>query len=555
VSRAASWQRRRRFSSAATSLLLALLNVVVSVARSSNDRSALRDTSCVPHEILGAPDFPESFGAPAGHVSAGAVGLIAAQSGVAREGTGASTSFSSCNDAASFQGVSVPALVRNSTSKSSSLVHPPPSDDQRVTYRQLWDRYGCDSDATYLGDYYGTRNNRTDSKQQHQRPIPTASTWLYLRKVYNRVVQQHLCRNDDDNVKSDYMFDSSERLCFVEDVDVNTVDDGGDDRAPTTTTSMNGSVTERAGYAPAGYSPSYASGFQVPVEIRYSPGKGRGLFALEDVPKDTLVWVSQYEGWMRSGRLYRLLLEALPTDAWRCDVMTFSYYSVSDEDEDPNESDESENWEDQGWEEEGWEEEGWEEEDGDELRGQDGSGKAHDRQMIARELENLIAKGNSIGELERSTERQTAHSSVAGRDETSDASAAEEGSVDEGADEEWDEWDDDDEYYEYDKDDYDYQDPSDRPRPHILVDLDEAALMNADWESPDGRQNVNVGLHAEEEDDDGSDDAAARDAELEDNADGWSKYVALRDIRAGEEILCAYSDFVRDDKGWAKVGL
>jgi SET domain len=446
--------------------------------------------------------------------------------------------------------------VRNSSSKSSSLLRPPPSDDQRVTYRELWDRYGCDSDATYLGDYYddGTRNNRTDSNM-HQRPIPTASTWLYLRKVYNRVVRQHLCRNDDDNVESDYLFDSSERLCFEEDVDVNTVDDDGDDRAATRTTLTNASAPARAGY-----SPRYKSGFQVPVEIRYSPGKGRGLFALEDVPKGTLVWVSQYEGWMRSGRLYRLLLEALPTDAWRCDVMTFSYYSVMDDEDDPNESDENENWEDEGWEEEGWEEEGWEvegweEEDGDKLRGQADSGKAHDRQMIARELESLIAKGTSFAEWERSTDTQTAHSSLDGSDETSDVTATEEGSVGEGADEEWEEWDDDDEYYDYDEDDDAVQDPSDRPRPHILVDLDEAALMNADWDSPDGRQNVNVGLHAEEEDDDGSDDAAARDAELEDNADGWSKYVALRDIRAGEEILCAYSDFVRDDKGWAKVGL
>jgi SET domain len=552
VSRAASWQGGRRWRAAAASssslLLAVMLSIVVSVALSWNERSAL-DPSCVPHES-GAPDFPESFGATAGRFFGGTFDNEA-NSGAARELTGAASS--SFNDAASFHGVPTRTarLVRNSSSESSSLLHPPPSDDQRVTYRQLWALYGCDSDATYIGDYYdGTRTNQTDFKQQQQqqqRPIPTASTWLYLRQVYNRVVQQHLCRNDDDAVKkNDYLLGSSERLCFVEDVDVNTVDDDDCDHAsgsPTTTTSTNGSATPEREDS----SPRYKSGFRVPVEIRYSPGKGRGLFALEDVPKGTLVWVSQYEGWMRSGRLYRLLLEALPTNAWRCDVMTFSYYSVSD-DEDPNESDETEDWEDEGWE----EVEGWEEEDGDESRGQAGSGKAHDRQMIARELESLIAKGNSIAEWERSTDTQTAHSSLDGSDETSDVTATEEGSVGEGADEEWDEWDDGDDYDE----DGDVQDPSDRKRPHILVDLDEAALMNADWESSDGRQNINVGLHAEEEDDDdGSDDGAARDEELEENMDGWSQYVALRDIRAGEEILCAYSDFVRDDKGWATVGL
>jgi SET domain len=456
--------------------------------------------------------------------------------------TRASDSSLSCDDDV------VASATSPGNSSVSSLSPPPhqPSDDghddvQRMSYRQLWDLYGCDSATTNLDDENdGTL--RTASKQH--RPIPTAGTWRYLRKVYNQVVRQHLC-GDDDAVR-----DSSERLCYMEGIDANTVDDGDDAGSAQSTTA----ATARDDAAQA-----YKSGFQVAVDVRYSPGKGRGLFALEEVPKGQLVWASQYEGWMRSGRLYRLLLEALPTNALRCEVMTFSYYAVTNDDEDdgldesggssnvpPDDEEDADSLAkgDNGWEEE--------EEKDDDDKEEDSKEEAQSAESkVAIETTNVEEGRSSKSEWERRTGMLAARANDdrKGKNEK-DENADEEGKEDGLTDDEWEEDDEEDEDYDDESDDA--HDTSDLPV--ILINLDEAALMNADWESPDGRQNVNVGPQVDEEDNDGN-EGSNLDAALDQDDPGWSRYVALRDIRAGEEILCVYHDFARDNRGWAKVGL
>lgn len=66
------------------------------------------------------------------------------------------------------------------------------------------------------------------------------------------------------------------------------------------------------------------SGFQVDTEIRKTMERGRGNYAIQDIPKDTLVWKSNYTAQFTTARQYRSFLRALPPPL-ACDVLLWAY--------------------------------------------------------------------------------------------------------------------------------------------------------------------------------------------------------------------------------------
>jgi len=74
-------------------------------------------------------------------------------------------------------------------------------------------------------------------------------------------------------------------------------------------------------------------GFEgVPIEAGVSPGKGRGLFATQDIPRGTRIWTSQQQcACFYEDHSFREFLAALPTDL-ACDVLMWAYAAFYEED-------------------------------------------------------------------------------------------------------------------------------------------------------------------------------------------------------------------------------
>jgi len=63
----------------------------------------------------------------------------------------------------------------------------------------------------------------------------------------------------------------------------------------------------------------------IPVVSKVSPGRGRGVFAAEDIKKGTRVWTSKHQSaQFRDGESYRKFLAAIPAD-FACDVIMWAY--------------------------------------------------------------------------------------------------------------------------------------------------------------------------------------------------------------------------------------
>lgn len=72
---------------------------------------------------------------------------------------------------------------------------------------------------------------------------------------------------------------------------------------------------------------TYGSGFKVPIKVAHSPGRGRGVFAVEDIPKGTLVWRSEFTATFTEGEQFRRFLAVLPDDMV-CDLIIWCYTSM-----------------------------------------------------------------------------------------------------------------------------------------------------------------------------------------------------------------------------------
>lgn len=75
---------------------------------------------------------------------------------------------------------------------------------------------------------------------------------------------------------------------------------------------------------------TYRSGLRVPFKIDHSPGRGRGIFAMDDVLKGTLVWSAQHTGVFTTGKQFRQFLSVLP-DVLACDLCNWCYTSEDTE--------------------------------------------------------------------------------------------------------------------------------------------------------------------------------------------------------------------------------
>lgn len=82
---------------------------------------------------------------------------------------------------------------------------------------------------------------------------------------------------------------------------------------------------------------TFGSGVKVPYKVGHSPGRGRGVFATEDVPKGTLVWTQEYTAKFIDGIRFRKFLSVLPDDMV-CDMVLWCYtYKGNETDADGNE--------------------------------------------------------------------------------------------------------------------------------------------------------------------------------------------------------------------------
>jgi hypothetical protein len=228
-----------------------------------------------------------------------------------------------------------------------------------------------------------------------------ASTWMYLRGVFDAVTKTSLDAEAERELQDTASRHSDERHWRRMEWEVSTRSRGG---------------------------------FQVPIEVRNSPGKGRGVFAASDIPSGSTVWITANEGRIYDGNTYRRFLSALPHADLRCDAMMFTYLS----------------------------------------------------------------------------EERAAHA----MEEEDDDEDDEDGIVS-----------------------------------VILVNMDEAALMNADWESSNSS--------GDNETDSGpSDEVNVEPLEDDDEEeDSPMRFIAARDIRRGEELICDYPDYVNDLKAWSSFKL
>jgi hypothetical protein len=413
----------------------------------------------------------------------------------------------------------------SSTSRHSASLHNNQQPNERtMTFRQLSQLYGCDDDATFQ---HGIADEGAANAQR--RPIHNASTWYYLRGVYNAVIRRSLCKDENDPARWNGDHTTDAPHCYVNGVDTGPIEW----RLPDT--------------------PVDGSGFFVPVAVQYSPGKGRGVFATEPIRKGQSVWVSWYEGWMLSGLLYRQLLDALPTNALKCDLMAFTYFTATGGGSSASVGDDvALYYEGEGEGDEGYEDaaDGDAEVDEGEVDEEEGDGEGEEEEYDAdTSLADVSASGfhssevpARYGDEEEDSSNSSVPSKVTERGRQGGAIDGE-AQISTGMD---------------DSDERKTRNPvtaasdSETRTRMIIIALDEAAVMNADWDSADGgRSNVNVGP-SEECCDDDADDA---DADVLEGIGGLAHYAAFRDIQAGEEIICDYHNFALDDEGWSRFGL
>ncbi|KAG7360026.1 SET methyltransferase domain containing protein [Nitzschia inconspicua] len=117
-----------------------------------------------------------------------------------------------------------------------------------------------------------------DDILENERPIHDDATWRYLRKIYQETM--------DPNFLSEVSADEEEPFSFETDVAI----------------------------------------FQAPIEARHSPGKGRGLFAKEDIPAGTTLFRAPLSthAIFPTDVSFRKYLLMIPAHL-ACDVMVWSY--------------------------------------------------------------------------------------------------------------------------------------------------------------------------------------------------------------------------------------
>lgn len=96
------------------------------------------------------------------------------------------------------------------------------------------------------------------------------------------------------------------------------------ERSATEWHSMRTSYVNAVGPEKATIQATAGSGYRKAYKVKHSPGRGRGVFALEDIPKGSLIWTTEYTAWFEEGDAFRRFLEPLADDIV-CDLLMWCY--------------------------------------------------------------------------------------------------------------------------------------------------------------------------------------------------------------------------------------
>ena len=90
-------------------------------------------------------------------------------------------------------------------------------------------------------------------------------------------------------------------------------------------TTFNRIYNEAVGFDKSSIPPKYdLSGFQIPIEIKYSEDVGRGVFTKVDIKKGDLIYISTNNAQFQTAQEYRNFLKQLP-QALACDVIIWAF--------------------------------------------------------------------------------------------------------------------------------------------------------------------------------------------------------------------------------------
>jgi len=147
---------------------------------------------------------------------------------------------------------------------------------------EIYEALGCE----YVSYGHDTLEMLTGTSVEN---IHTDETWKIFNTIYNRIIveeeaEEALKENEEEDAQKSSSSSSSSPI-------------------PSTYTT---------------------NGFQYPIEIKLDPVVGRGVYALQDIPKGSLLYISKNTATFYQGQTFRNFLHALPNQL-ACDVMIWSY--------------------------------------------------------------------------------------------------------------------------------------------------------------------------------------------------------------------------------------
>jgi hypothetical protein len=183
------------------------------------------------------------------------------------------------NDNYNDNGDAINNLSQYLTMSEATRVHLLDDFEDKAEFEYYYDKDGedeeeeeTDSNNLYDDLYYEFNCNNQDDKDQKN--IHKKETWELFNKVYNKILKES---NTKQTVSSPI---------------------------PST-----GFIT---------------NGYQYDIEIKYNPIFGRGVFALEDISKGSLLYISINTATFLEGQIFRNFLYTIPKQ-FACDVLIWSY--------------------------------------------------------------------------------------------------------------------------------------------------------------------------------------------------------------------------------------
>ena len=197
---------------------------------------------------------------------------------------------------------------------------------------------GLQQQQQQQSEQYHHHHHHQQQHQHHQYPlvrdgecasvsyltnIPTEDDWILMRKTYADL----LADVDDD--------DSEEEEDDDDDDDGDGDDDDDDDDRSNRSdqddeTDDNGQATEEKEDKEVSsnrHEKIYESGMMVDVDVKIDPnGRGRGVFARQDIPEHTLLWKDTQTSAFRTEGQFVNFLRQLPPQV-QCDVLLWAYPS------------------------------------------------------------------------------------------------------------------------------------------------------------------------------------------------------------------------------------